>query len=78
MVVVVAFLAAYMIPLMGLSDTLVNVLRFIPVTAAFMLPADVIIGSCGILISVISLGIMIATTAVMIYLTGKMYKKKIF
>lgn len=78
MVVVVAFLAAYMIPLMGISDTLVNVLRFIPVTAAFMLPADVIIGSCGIMVSVISLGIMIAATVVMIYITGKMYKKKIF
>lgn len=78
MVVVVAFLAAYMIPLMGISDTLINVLRFIPVTAAFMLPADVIIGSCGIMVSVISLGIMIAATVVMIYITGKMYKKKIF
>lgn len=78
MVVVVAFLAAYMMPLMGLSDTLVNVLRFIPVTAAFMLPADVIIGSCGIPVSAASLGVMIAATAVMIYFTGKMYKKKIF
>ncbi|MCI8667916.1 MAG: ABC transporter permease [Lachnospiraceae bacterium] len=78
MVVVVAFLAAYMIPLMGLSDALVNVMRFIPVTAAFMLPADVIIGSCGILVSAVSLGIMVAATAVMIYFTGKMYKKKIF
>lgn len=77
-VVVVTFLAAYMIPLMGVSDTVVNVLRFIPVTAAFMLPADVIIGNCGILVSAASLGVMIAATAIMIYLTGKMYKKKIF
>lgn len=78
MVVVVSFLAAYMIPLMELSDTLIQVMRFIPVTAAFMLPADVIIGSCSIMTSVISLGIMIVTTAVMIYFTGKIYKKKIF
>lgn len=78
MIVVVSFLAAYMIPLMEFSGTLIQVMRFIPVTAAFMLPADVIIGSCSIMTSVISLGIMIVTTAVMIYFTGKIYKKKIF
>lgn len=77
-VVVIGFLGAYLMPAMEISDTLVHVLRYIPITAAFMLPSDVILGNSSIATSLISLGIMVALTVVMIYLTGKIYKKKVF
>lgn len=77
-VVVVAFLASYMIPLLQSENPIVKVLRYIPFTSAFMLPADVLIGNISIIGSVISVGIILASIIVMIIATGKIYKKKVF
>lgn len=78
MVTVVGFLGAYMLPLLQAESPIVDILRYIPVTSPFMLTSDVIIGNIGIAGAYISLLIMIATTIVMIILTGKNYKKKVF
>lgn len=75
-IVVIGFLGAYMLPIV--SDNLVHAIRFIPVTAPFLLPADVILGSSSIASSLISLGIMLVTSIVMVFFAGKIYKKKIF
>lgn len=78
MVTVAGFLGAYMLPLLQAESPIVEILRYIPVTSPFMLTSDVIIGNIGIAGACISLLIMIATTIVMIILTGKNYKKKVF
>lgn len=77
-VVVVAFLAGYMLPLTEISDTILNVVRLIPIVGAFMLPADLIVGNCTLLIGSLGLLTMALTTVILIYFTGKLYKKKIF
>lgn len=77
-VVVIGFMAAYLLPLMQEESVIVKILRYIPFTSAFMLPADVIVGNIGIIGSVCSVGIMFITTLVMIVITGKIYKKKVF
>lgn len=78
MVTVAGFLGAYMLPLLQAESPIVDILRYIPVTSPFMLTSDVIIGNIGIVGACISLLIMIVTTIVMIILTGKNYKKKVF
>lgn len=78
MIVVIGFLAAYLLPLMQEESAIVKVLRYIPVTSAFMLPSDVIIGSIGIVGTILSVGILIVTTFIMIVITGRIYKKKVF
>lgn len=77
-VVVIAFLAAYMLPIAEVSDVILTIVRLIPITAAFMLPADVIIGNCSLMIAGLGLAIMLLTTIVLVYFTGKIYKKKMF
>ncbi len=78
MVTVAGLLGAYMLPLLQAESPIVDILRYIPVTSPFMLTSDVIIGNIGIVGACISLLIMIVTTIVMIILTGKNYKKKVF
>ena len=77
-VVVIGFLAAYMIPLMRVGGILPKLIQYIPITSPFTIPADVLIGNIGIVGGLISILIMIATSAVLIFFTGKMYKKKLF
>lgn len=78
MIVVIGFMASYFIPLSKLEGGIIMVLRFIPVTSAFMLPSDALIGNISFGAGIISIVIMIITTVVMILFTGKIYKKKLF
>lgn len=78
MVVVVAFLAAYMLPLMQSESVAVKIIRYIPITSAFILPSDVIVGNIGIIGAIVSILITIVSIFAMIIATGKIYKKKVF
>lgn len=76
--VVVSFLASYMLPFLNVNENIIKVLRYIPFTAAFMLPSDVMVGSISLLGTAISLLLILITTGVMVIFTGKIYKKKVF
>lgn len=77
MPVIISFVAAYFIPLQE-NAMLSQVIRYIPFTAAFCLPADCLIGSAKLWESIVGIGIMLAATIVMIFVTGKSYKKNVF
>lgn len=80
MVVVVGFLASYLIPL-AQSETgkmVAKVLRYIPVTAAYMLPADVLIGNISIPGCIISLCLILAVCVLAVLWMGKIYKDSVF
>lgn len=79
--VVIAFLLAYFgsVGSIHSTDTLfVNILRFVPITSPFLLPADILIGNMSILSGLVSLGILVLTCLLLILVTGKIYKNKIF
>ena len=71
MVTIAGFLGAYMLPLLQADSPIVDILRYVPVTSPFMVTSDVIIGNMGIIGAIVSALIMIATTIVMIIMTGK-------
>lgn len=75
--VMIGWMVAYFAPLVG-SDALSKVVNYVPVTSPFILPANILLGSCTIIEGVISLGILLVTMLVLIILTGKVYKGKIF
>lgn len=75
---VISFFLAYFLPLLGTADWLMPILRYIPFTGAFLLPADVMLGNITIVETVIPIIILVAVSAIMVYTTGKVYKKKIF
>ena len=75
--VIVGWLAAYLVPVME-SERLLHVVYILPITSPFILPADVILGRCDMWEAILSFGILTATTIVLILMTGKIYKGKIF
>lgn len=78
MIVIIGFFASYFIPLMEIENSVTEYIRYIPIIAPYMVPADVIVGNMGIMQGVISIAIMLVTGFVTIVLTGKIYKKKVF
>ncbi len=78
MVVVIGFLAAYMLPLLQAKSPVVNAIRYIPVTSPFMLTSDVIMGNIGIGGAIVSMAIILISIIIMVIVTGKNYKKKVF
>jgi ABC-type uncharacterized transport system permease subunit len=76
--VLISFMLSYMGPLMGFSDGLLTVLRYIPFTAAYLLPSDVLLGNVTLLETVLPCIILVVVSGVLLYTSGKVYKKKIF
>lgn len=75
--VVFSFLAAYMVPLYG-NPTLETILKYIPFTAAFMVPSRILIGSIPVLEGTVELIILAIFTFLVMLLTGKLYKARVF
>lgn len=76
--VIFGFLVSYLMPLYGASDQLMNVLRFIPFTSSFMLPSDILLGNISAGMTAATLAVLLAATVLMMLLTGKIYKDKVF
>ncbi len=75
---VVSFMLAYLLPMIGVSDWIMTLLRYIPFTGAFVLPADVLLGNVTLLDTIIPAVILLAASCILVYTTGNVYKKKIF
>ena len=73
MPVVISFLVVYMAPLAG-NDTLLNIARYIPFTAPFCVPADLITGTIGLGHGLLLLAILAVFTLLIIMLSGRIYK----
>lgn len=80
LIVVGSFLLSYLLPLMqsAAAGNAMAVLRYIPFTAAFMLPADVLVGNISVLGCVLSLLFIIAICAVLVVWMGKIYRDSVF
>ncbi len=77
MVVIFGFFGAYMVPTME-KDWLTTLMRIIPITGAYMLPGDLVVGNITILESILYVGILLVSTVVLIIATGKIYKNQLF
>lgn len=75
--VVISFLATYMASMYS-NETLLTVLQFVPFTAAFLVPSHILIGSIPIGEGILSLLALALCTVLMMLLTGKLYKARVF
>ena len=73
MVIVVCWIFPYMNQLNG-NEHMLSILRLVPFTAPFAIPADVLIGNTSIMIAVISTLLVILSTAVVVFAAAKVYK----
>lgn len=76
--VMVGFFVSYFIPLSGANETLLQIIRYVPVTSAFMTPVDILLGNMSLLEGSLSLVIILVVTVVFLVLAGRCYKNKIF
>ena len=76
--VMVGFFVSYFIPLSGANETLLQIIRYVPVTSAFMTPVDILLGNMSLLEGSLSLVIILVVTVVFLVLAGRCYQNKIF
>ena len=78
-IVVIGFLASYMLPVMGVDNPVVNiVLHIVPVTSAFMLAPDILIGNVAYGAGIGYFVLLIAFTAAAAVYAGRLYRNQVF
>ncbi len=71
--IVISFLVVYLAPLSG-NDSLLKIARFVPFTAPFCVPADLITGAIGLGQGLLAFAILFAFSLLVIMLSGRIYK----
>lgn len=71
--IIISWLVTYFAPMLG-KQGLVKASRYIPFTAPFTVPADLITGSIGLLEGVITLTLMLIFSLLAIILSARIYK----
>ena len=77
-IVVIGFIASYFISLFGIDSWISKAIDYFPVTSPFILPSDILLGNIGILKGIVCIMILVVCFVILVYETGKIYKKKIF
>lgn len=75
--VVIGFMGAYLVPVQE-KEWLSTLMRIIPVTSAYMLPGDIVVGNITVLESILYLAILLVCTVALVIVTGKIYKDQLF
>ena len=75
--VVIGFMGAYLVPIQE-KEWLSTLMRIIPVTSAYMLPGDIVVGNITVLESILYLAILLVCTVALVIVTGKIYKDQLF
>lgn len=71
--VVISWLICYLAPLMG-NETIIKVARYIPFTAPFCVPVDLITGAVGLTEGILLMVLLSIFTVLIIMLSAKLYK----
>lgn len=80
MFIIIGFFSSYFLTAFnsGTTEILLNVLRYVPIVSPFILPADILVGNISLLGGMGSLCITVVCIFLLILLTGRQYKKKLF
>lgn len=75
--VIIGFFGAYTLPLQE-KDWLNTILRIFPLTSAYLLPGDILVGNVNVGLGIVYLLILFAFTLAVVLLAGKVYKDQLF
>lgn len=62
----------------NVSETVVNICCILPLSAPFVMPANLLLGKVGVVTGLVSLAVMIVCTAALFSFTAKVYESLIF
>jgi len=71
------FFGAYLVPLEA-GEGMKTLLRIFPVTSAYMLPGDLVVGNVTVLQGILYMSVLVVTTIVLVIISGKVYKNQLF
>jgi len=71
--VIISWLVCYLAPVMG-NDAIITVARYIPFTAPFCVPVDLITGTIGLTEGIIAMAILLIFSLLTIMLAARIYK----
>ena len=75
--VIIGFFGAYFPQFQG-KISILTFIRWFPLTSAFSLPADILLGNVSLKLGVLMLAVLVAFMLVLIWVTGKMYRNQVF
>lgn len=75
--VIAGFIGSYMLPLQE-KDWLNTILRIVPITSAFLLPGDILVGNVVVWQGLLYLLLLLVFTLLIVYMAGKVYKSQVF
>lgn len=76
-IMVAGFFAAYLLPLQE-KEWINTILRLVPVTGAYMIPGDLVVGNITVAEGALYLALLAAVTLVLVIITGRVYKNQLF
>ncbi len=74
---IAGFFGSYMLPLQE-KDWINTILRIVPLTSAYMLPGDILVGNVTVLEGLLLVALLMAFTAVLVVFTGRIYRDQLF
>ena len=74
---IAGFIGSYMLPLQE-KDWLNTILRIVPLTSAYILPGDILVGNVTVPEGLLFVAILAAFTAVLVVCTGRVYRNQLF
>ncbi len=75
--VLAGFFGAYLMPLQE-KDWLNTLMRIIPVSSAYLLPGDILVGNVNVGLGLVYMLILFAFTIALVLIAGKVYKNQLF
>ncbi len=76
-IMVAGFLCACMLPIQE-KPWINTILRIVPVTGAYVLPGDILVGNITVLQGCLYVAVLLAVILLVVVLTGKVYKNQLF
>lgn len=77
LIMLAGFFGAYMLPLQE-KEWINTILRIIPITSAYILPGDLVVGNVTVWQGILYMSILLITTVVLVIVAGKTYKNQLF
>lgn len=74
---IAGFFGAYLLPLSE-KPWLNTILRIVPITSAYLLPGDILVGNVSVPEGLLYVLILMAFTALLVVCTGKVYRNQLF
>lgn len=77
LLMIAGFFGSYILPLQE-KEWINTILRIVPITSAYLLPGDILVGNVNVLEGLLYVAILIVFTGALVICTGRVYRDQLF